>query len=204
MMKLQSTRFEVLSGRVLLCALGRIPYRCVWLTGGGSSGCSTFIGIFKTIEQVDHKCAGVQVKLRDPLTTCVVPQRFWGEFPLRGAIAKVHAFTCRPYISPKPTAYSDHYQADSRETWYSFSLWINLVKEALRYGTHCHWITQFYLPPIAYRLMEWIIPALSKYTRWSIKNVQPVFDYNYGQTQPILAIFIILIACDVRTLLREM
>jgi len=33
MMKLQSTRFEVLSGRVLSCALGRKPYRCVWLTG---------------------------------------------------------------------------------------------------------------------------------------------------------------------------
>jgi len=49
MMKLQSTRFEVLSGRVLSCALGRKPYRCVWLTEGGSSGCSTCIGIFKTL-----------------------------------------------------------------------------------------------------------------------------------------------------------
>ena len=49
MMKLQSTRFELLSGRVLSCTLGRKPYRCVWLTGGGSSGCSTCIGIFKTL-----------------------------------------------------------------------------------------------------------------------------------------------------------
>jgi len=30
-MNLQSTRFEVLSGRVLSCALGRKPYRCVGL-----------------------------------------------------------------------------------------------------------------------------------------------------------------------------
>ena len=33
MMKLQSTMFELLSGRVLSCTLGRKPYRCVWLTG---------------------------------------------------------------------------------------------------------------------------------------------------------------------------
>jgi len=32
-MKLQSTRFEVLSSRVLSCTLGRKPYRWVWLTG---------------------------------------------------------------------------------------------------------------------------------------------------------------------------
>jgi len=49
MMKLQSTRFEVLCGRVLLCTLGRKPYRCVWLMGGGSSGCNTSVGIFKTL-----------------------------------------------------------------------------------------------------------------------------------------------------------
>jgi len=49
MMKLQSTRFEVLCGRVLSCTLGRKPYRCVWLTGGGSSGCNTSVGIFKTL-----------------------------------------------------------------------------------------------------------------------------------------------------------
>jgi len=49
MMKLQSTRFEVLCGRVLLCTLGRKPYHCVWLTGGGSSGCNTSVGIFKTL-----------------------------------------------------------------------------------------------------------------------------------------------------------
>ena len=48
-MKLQSTMFELLSGRVLSCILGRKPYRCVWLTGGGSSGCSTCVGIFKTL-----------------------------------------------------------------------------------------------------------------------------------------------------------
>ena len=47
--KLQSTRFELLSGRVLSCTLGRKPYRCVWLTGGGSSGCSICVGIFKTL-----------------------------------------------------------------------------------------------------------------------------------------------------------
>jgi len=47
--KLQSTRFELLSGRVLSCTLGRKPYRCLWLTWGGSSGCSTCVGILKTL-----------------------------------------------------------------------------------------------------------------------------------------------------------
>ena len=44
MMKLQSTRFQVLSGRVLSCTLSL----CM-TDGGGSSGCNTCIGIFKTL-----------------------------------------------------------------------------------------------------------------------------------------------------------
>jgi len=36
--------------------------------------------------------------------------------------------------------------ADVDDTWYSSSLWANPITEALRYGTRCQGITQFYLP----------------------------------------------------------
>jgi len=33
------------------------------------------------------------------------------------------------------------------DTWYSASLWASPITKALRYGTRCQEIAQFYLPP---------------------------------------------------------
>ena len=128
MMKLQSTMFELLSGRVLSFTLGRKPYRCVWLTGGGSNGCSTCVGIFKTLSRSRPVC--LLVTIASPASAV---ERFEMQFGMWTRGAQETVFRCWCKLAP-PSEYDCMIHAFRRCDLLSICLaWFDFLLHLFRF-----------------------------------------------------------------------